>query len=376
MTPPTFPTIAFPYDLDRLEFTGDTAGGSLDVTLSLSRTEGETTTTDEILSTTLTFDSAKTVTLTDLAELLNTRLEDAPATLTLAYDDGTTSGELTTTLLPCRVPLAQSAVDWVKRCALTLTTGTKTCALGARQIFALYGTGYTVRLRSSRGVITVNGDETDDPGGPIENVSTANGITIVTLNWQGLDLYNDDPDAYAKGFTAVVECIHYGDDGKTDQPVITLTFRVIPAPYGSDTILFRNAFGQWETMLFAAVTKKDKPTRTGGTFEGRYRNYLVENATTYEGVSFSLSDDELQTAGDFLEATTLCRLSDSTIDLDGGADITSDNYLALTDGELEASSTPDALPRLKATWREEKRRPVRGRTPVDIFDNTFDDTYN
>lgn len=363
----SLPTLAFPYDLDRLEFTG-TAGGSLEVTLTLG--------TDEILSTTLTFDSTGAAALTDLAPLINTRLEESVGTLTVVYTIDSTKTEKTVTVLPCRVPLNCTAAQWVKKSPLTLTTGAKTCALGDRQIFALYGTGYTIRLRTPYGIITEVGDYTDDPAGPIEMVSTPDGLSIVTLNWTGLDLYTDDRETYNKGFTAVVECIHYGADGETDQPVIYLTFRVIPAPYGAETILFHNAFGQWETMLFASVTQKDKPTRTGGTFEGRYRNYLVENATTFEAVSFSLADGEIATAADFLEATTLCRLSDSTIDTDGGADITSDYFLALTDGELEAASTPDALPRLKATWREEARRPVRGKLPVDIFDDSFDESYN
>lgn len=352
---------SFPYDIDTFTLTGGSSGTSIDVTISI---DGE-----EILSTSLTYNTEGTIKLTDLATLLSTHLDSTPATLKIVAGRETHS----CTLLPCRVPLDCPAAKWVKSRPLTLTTGAKTCALADKQFFALYGTGYTVRLRSRYGVIATSGDQTAAPAGGI-TTEERDGLTLVTLDWTQLDFYGDLPEEFAQGFTAVVECVHYASDGTTtDQPVISLTFHVIVPPYGSETIVFRNAFGQWETMLFAAVTQKDKPTRSAGTFEGNYKNYLVTAATTFEGVSFSLADGELPTAADFLEATTLARLAETTGDT--AAALTIANPLTLTDGELETESVATAMPRLKATWREQRRHPRRGGLPANVFDSTFDTSF-
>lgn len=337
----SIPSLTFPQQLDTLEFAGS---GSFDLLLTLQEDGGEA---KEILDTTLTIGDTNAM-VYDLALLLQDWLTTKPATLTISID-GTAAA--TTTVLPCRTYAPGGATSWCKTHALSLASGQRATTYNSTEYVSVYQTASETFIFSlviffpdGTSVTKTLTSSTDSTG------------CLETVRWKWSDFTDDIPQAYRNKFSATLTA-------KTNSGVvIAYRYNAVACPYGAQELRYRNAFGQWETLLFAMVTNKHKPTRTSAVINGEYRNYLVENATTYEGVSLALTDGQVAQAADFLEATAIERTSDGAV-------------LALTDGELEEETTATALPRLKATWREVTRTPRPAASSTSIFDESFDESF-
>jgi len=363
----TLPALAFPYDLDRIAATGCTASASVSFTLTLTDVGGTSAAGTDIFSTTIYADADGTATLYDLAPLLMTRIDDTEgrteAQLSIkAAEDSSAATTQTVLLLQCRAYLPATATTWLDRCPLSLLTDTRTTVIDNTEHIAFLG---AVRGLTFSFVHANGGTGTIDTSAITAKTTTltaADGATytLTALSFAWLDTSikaTIESGNLAPAFLATLTVT------RTDMAVMRFRFRCIVPPYGSHRVSFLNPFGVEETILFAQVERKDKPTRSAAYFCGRYRNYLVTPATTTEGVSFPLADGELQAAGYFLESRTL-------------TDLTTGESIVLTDGELEADSTASAMPRLKATWRAETHHPQRGDVPTNIFDKTFDTSFD
>lgn len=340
----TIPTPAFPPQLDTLSLSL-AQGEECAVTISLTQAGAEA---EELLATTLTGGADGTAEISDLASLLSDSLTTDAATLTITLDGAEAA---TATLMPCRAWAAGGAASWCATRALSLATGQRATTYGSTEYVSV------ARLREESFIFTLTIILPDgtQAAKTLTSGTAASGV-IETVRWKWSDYADDIPSAYRNTFCAALTATTNGGQS------VAFRYCAMTRPFGAQELRYRNAFGQWETLLFASVTTKHKPTRTAAVFNGEYRNYLIENATTYEGVTVALPDGQVAQAADFLEASTVERVTD------GAA-------LALTDGELEEESGPAAMPRLSATWRETTRSPRPATAATSIFDESFDDSF-
>lgn len=348
------PSLVFPHEIDTLTFstaTNDVPSEAVEVSIAIIA-DGSTAQTT-VLTTTLTPDSYRLVRIYEVADLLTDYAADGGIyTILISSPSSTLIGS--TTLIGCRARVRQPAVEWVARRPLSLLPSERVTALSQREYLTIY-TSSEDAAKACRLKLT--------PSHPATGLTTK--ILVPTVRgrlaifaWRWLNLYPTLVDLADDRFLIIA-----GVTG-ADMDIVPLTYRSQLLPYGAEEIAYVGAFGEWETMPFALVTRKDKPTRDMAVIGGRYSVLHVANATTWEGMSLPLPDTMLDAAADLLEAKKLIRTADDT-------------PLVLTDGELEVSSSPDALPRLKATWREVTGTPRRGEaTTHDIFDSTFDETYD
>lgn len=351
------PSPAFPHELDTISLTASDLSGAaaaeVSVTLELSPLEG-TGETVTLLSTALAPDDSGRVALTAVSELLMSYLDApgaGPMKLTVS-SDGAKLGE--SAVIPARGPIPMSASRWVKLRPLSLLDRERTTDRERHEYLTLYAAS-AEEAKACRLTLTAQ---------------LPTGLAAVTLkpyaegrlacfSWQWQRVW---PRLLAERIDRFSARAKVSGSGVAPAE---LTYRSTARPWGGAELAYRGCFGEWETMAFASVTRKDKPTRESAVAGGRLVNYLVTPQTTWEGVSLPLSDGELYAAADLLESTYLFRPSDGV-------------EVALTDGELETASTPTALPRLKATWREVTTAPLRG-SQLRVgrtFDQTFDKTYD
>lgn len=340
----SLPSLAFPQQVDSLSISL-AKGKTCALVLTLTLPDG---TEKEALSVTLTGGASGTATLYDLAALLCDSLGNDTAALAVSLDGESAGG---TTLIPCRAWADGGASSWCASRALSLATGQRVTSYASTEYVSVCRTAsesfiFTLTLFFPDGTQAV---KTLTSG-------TSESGDIETVSWKWSDFTDDIPSAYRNTFYATLIAKTNGGQ------YVAYRYAAMARPFGAQELRYRNAFGQWETLLFASVTTKHKPTRSAAVFNGEYRNYLVENATTYEGVSVALPDGQVAQAADFLEAKTVERMAD------GAA-------LALTDGELDAESVATAMPRLSATWREVTRAPHPAASATSIFDETFDETF-
>jgi len=339
----SFPSYAFPQQLDTIKIS--LAKGVTCAVRLILETDSET---KYLLTATLTGDTDGTATLADLAVLLADYMETDTATLAL-WLDGTEAASCT--LVPCRAWASGGAASWCQSRALSLATGQRVTSYDSTEYVSV------MHLASETFIFTLTLFFPDGTQ-KAETLTAATSASgdIETVKWKWSDFADDIPATYRNTFYATLAA--KTNSGQT----AAYRYASMARPFGTQELRYRNAFGQWETLLFSSVTAKHKPKRTSAVFNGIYRNYIVDNETTFEGVSVALPDGQVAQAADFLEAKTVERVSDGV-------------SLALTDGELEEGSGAEAMPRLSATWREVTRTPHPAQAATNIFDETFDETF-
>lgn len=339
----SFPSVAFPQQLDTIDI-ALAKGVTCAVQLTLE-TDSET---KHLLTATLTGGTDGTAALADLAVLLSDSMESDTAALAI-WLDGTQAASCT--LIPCRAWASGGAASWCQGRALSLATGQRVTSYGSTEYVSVMHLANETFIYA----LTLFFPDGTQKAETLTATTSASG-DIETVKWTWGDFADDIPSAYRNTFYATLSA-------KTNSGQ-TAAFRYcsMKRPFGSQELRYRNAFGQWETLLFSSVTAKHKPKRTSAVFNGIYRNYIVDNETTFEGVTVALPDGQVAQAADFLEAKTVERMADGV-------------SLALTDGEIEEGSGAEAMPRLSATWREVTRTPHPAQAATSIFDETFDESF-
>jgi len=329
----TIPSLAFPYELDVIQFRAGTDEYDLDITISV---DGET-----VLETVLVFDTDGLAELDDMATFLIDHLKTQSA-FTLEY--GTTT--VRSTLLPCRMDMDETAALFCQQSFLTALRGLKVTSLSCKEFLSIYATS------AEKGSVTII---CADKAG---NIVTSTAEILHNTNTNGIYTY----DVSAPQFLPA--------DGGYELIRYTVTvgariqaFVLMPEPYGGQCVLFQNGFGCLESFYFCEVEKTVKPKRHNAILAGRYQNYLVIEDTSYKGVSRPLNEGEMMLADDLAHALQLWAQG-------------TERALAITDNELKTLSSSEDMPRLLLTWRTAAARtpfvPVR---PVRTFDFTFDKTF-
>lgn len=341
----TIPTLVFPNELDTLEFSGE-ENFALKIVVTDSVTDAEQT----VLETTLTFGDGNAY-LYDFAAHLNDFLETNPAVLSIYIDE---TEAASTTVLPCRATIEEGAISWCNNRALSLASGTRITSFDSTEYVTLYinaSVTPTVKLY----LFFADGTSVTET---LTATSTGDG-NLYALSWSWSDYEADFPTDCKNKFYATFTAT------TTNGIVISYYYRSMARPYGAQEIRYKNAFGAYETLLFASVLNSNKPEYTAAIINGVYRNYYIERARTYEAVSVILLDGQTEQAADFLEARTIERVKDNA-------------PLALTEGELKEESTATHLLRLECKWRETARAALvtNSSSGKDIFDDSFDDSFN
>lgn len=335
----SLPSVCFPSELYRLDFASDLPD---EETFTLVIKLGGRT----LLDTFITLDSNRSFALEDFPSLLADYLDSTPLRLEIDAD-GTTWD---CTVLPCRHNVQEPAATFAADSFLTLWTGAKPTTYESEETLAFYHKSsestveLEVEVNDAEGFELFYNKQTLDFGGEA-------GVYSLRLPWP--QMMKDLPAADANSFRVRVRA------GQRVQ-----VYQSHPACYGATELSHRNSFGQWETVRFTEVERKDAPTRSNAVSGGYQLSYKIEPQTTCEGVTDYLTDDGLLTFEDFLLSPTVVSLPHSV-------------PVVITGGEIKEKSGPAELPRGKAEWREAYRLHAFSRKrKTRIFDITFDDTYN
>lgn len=330
----TIPSLAFPHELDVIQFQAGEDEYDVEISVSVA---GQT-----VLETVLVFDTDGLAGLDDMATFLTDHLKTQSA-FTLKYGETTVSS----TLLPCRLEIRETAVEFCPKSFLTALQGKKVTAYGCKEFLSIYATA------AEKGTVTFLSVDAEG------NVKSTSKEIAHKTNTKGIYTYDVsaalfDPDA--DGANGLLQYTVRVGNRRQD-------FVLMPDAYGGRCIFFHNGFGCLESFYFCEVERVAKPTRHNSVFAGQYMNYLVTENTTYKGISRPLSESEVMLADDIVHACELWMQ---------GTEIP----LAVTDNELKTLSSAEDMPRLSLTWRTSRARtpfvPVR---PVRTFDVTFDKTF-
>ena len=154
--------------------------------------------------------------------------------------------------------------------------------------------------------------------------------------------------------------------GERKQEYIVLASNPIADP----KIIFRNGFGAWDTIYFAGK-KTFAPTyaRSSARIGGEFRLYDVDETVTYTAHTGNLPSSYSALIAD------LCQSKDVFI---LNADGTAGDRITITDCDLKQSNQYDEVFSATITYRYASKFTGRvdGHRPPNLFDKTFDLTFN
>lgn len=319
-------TIYFPYELDQIQ-----VPATQPVPVVLASADGT-----PLFTTRLTPSATGIVTITDLAPLLNTLCDDTPHKFTLTAGTHTA----TFTCIPSRVPITTPASTFVQTQFLTLLTGTKHTYTGATEYVSLWSDTTTAA--------TLTVTHTSLSGTTPTTITTTHDITLTP------------------GINTFAIVIGEGFAVKATIGQLTQTYTVIRHATPPTTLLFTNNFGAVESFhFFGTLQREHKPTRESAVISGRTVNYNIQSVPTHKATTSPLPDTMFALFDDILTTHSLWRHHNNT-----------DTHLTITDSEWQHTNSPAQLATGTLTWREQYGAPLHHPAmPKDIFDFTFDQTY-
>ena len=149
----------------------------------------------------------------------------------------------------------------------------------------------------------------------------------------------------------------------------TMRFRVTSLPTAEYAMLFLNNYGAWETIYFHGMTEHDPEyTRNSALVNGLYVNYEVEETSRYKCWTGPLRLSGIAVARDLARSNSVWLLEGSS----ATAEIT------ITAVDVKHSTADNDIADFTFTWRRSSLNPNHSYTvrPPELFDDTFDDTYN
>ena len=333
--------IAFPWEVDTLAI--GTTGSERSVSVELLC--GEVI----VLSSPLSFDDGGTVTLDDVASLLESYSDDSVKECVLKLD-GVAAASWT--LLPCRLQTSDTAQVWVVHSFLTAVRGERLTHVDSREYLSWWqGSSATATLSVSSVWISPSGllKET-------RSLSVEAHKGINTHSWNVSEWIPPEIDA---------ELVRYS---------VTLGSRVQhyslrPSEHRPAVLCFLNSFGVYESMTFFGVVERDtKPTRTLALIGGKSRNIDVESVPTWKASTGELPEGMSGLMDDVVRSSRTWLMDGSLGEVE----------VVLTDNEWKRSNQSDESLSGSVTWRMSSRRQLRARTSPSgrIFDETFDETFN
>jgi len=353
----TLPTYAFPWEVDTLPIVAEGSETSVNVTITADDCNGEVYT---LLSEQFFFDSDGSLVMADLAPMLeDVRNEYDPEsytvmTITLEWTaDGTTStATYEVKVFGCSQRTKTACESFRKSSFLNAASGNyKYVPIDAKEYIYLISpedqdVTVTAVFRSSDGSAYTISDSLYNSGADASFV----GAFDVSPSVMIADLRREDDD----------ELISY----KIECGSRYMRYVIRDKAYGEQCIEFYNMFWQKERIYFSEVERSVKPDYSSASFNAQKRNYLIKPNTTFSGTTYPLSEGDEQLFDQFVHARKAWRVSD-------GAQI------ILTDADFKPTNGAGELLTGTASWQVAYNQNVfTPPTQVDIFDETFDETYN
>ena len=144
------------------------------------------------------------------------------------------------------------------------------------------------------------------------------------------------------------------------------TFRVDQDQPESVGLKFRNSFGCVETFYFVGGdTVEPELTRSAAYFAGQYKNYYVDEQRKHTLNTGYIPEGMFNLADDVARATEVWQMDES-----------GDISITITESNTSRSDEDDGLFAFTVSYIFASRYQQRIRLLPDIFDDSFDDTYN
>ena len=144
------------------------------------------------------------------------------------------------------------------------------------------------------------------------------------------------------------------------------TFRVDQDEPESVGLKFRNSFGCVETFYFVGGdTVEPELTRSAAYFAGQYKNYYVDEQRKHTLNTGYIPEGMFNLADDMARATEVWLMDES-----------GDIPITITESNTSRSDEDDGLFAFTISYIFASRYQQRLRLLPDIFDDSFDDTYN
>lgn len=331
------PEIAFPFELDTLEFEAE-EGDELSTRI-LIEYDYETIIDEELY-----FDSDGKISIEDLASLLIDFIKDTTEEHIFSV---TVGGEMSSCyLMACTVDLDKPAMQVVNESFLSPLMGPKTTYLNGEEFLRVYSIGGSEDLSVRAKFLSESGDVYSVERVFSDGVDTSYAMLRVSPT-QILSML-DKPDGTLLDYTVTV--------GKRMQRYI------VRQQNAEEIIYFLNSFLEEDTFYVAHIEKEVKPTRTMVNIKGKRKVVYVDPSAKTKATSFPLMDSELPLAEDLVCAKDVWL---------------KDKYMvAITDNDFKHTSDSAELPRLSVTWQPSaKRLSHKTSTIPQTFDKTFDETY-
>ena len=341
------PSLMFPWELDTLRISAaeDTA-----VRLELGNSD--------IFAATLTPTSAGYITIDTLRETIQDALS-APcseATTLYIYLDETLAAA--TSVVYCRTIGSVPALTFAAKSFLTMASGaTKLVREDSTEVLSWIASGSSEAGEESVSVEAIWFDSSTAAVKTSEQ-------TIQCTGEGSIDSADVSPSKLSAPDTTGTWCL--------SSYTVTLGRRsasyAIPnnGRTNADTlaVTFYNAFGQRDTFLFLGQTEEElKPTYSGATFGGNYRNYRIEAQPSFTAATGALTEGMRRLFADLLTAQDVWRTADGV-------------QLSLTDSSFKPTTSWGESASGTATFREnlsgQRLEPVLS---ANTFDSTYDQTY-
>lgn len=329
--------IVFSADLEVIQMTSD----SSPVTVTVCDSSGAA-----LMSTNLYPLSNGSVTLYDIAKLIDNSLGDSPAGLFSVRAQG--AAICTMTVIRSAVKLSLPASEWISSRFLTSMTEERDTASGRLETLSCYNpTGKAC----TADCIYIGSD------GLLAHAS----VTVPVAETVGdVKTYDVSPHKFARtGY----ELVHY----TVKAGGMTQRYRVIlsPLPVGQ-SFIFRNNFGCWETLhCVGEITSDPQFSRQTYMVNGRFEAYDVgetDSTTASTGVMRFGSERLVR---DFARSKDTYLLN---------SDGSRGERIVVNDCTVRATNADDFNPQFSFTYRLSHK----GAADLDgfrVFDNTFDATY-
>lgn len=330
------PEIAFPFELDTLEFEAE-EGDELSTRILIEYDY------EAIIDEELYFDSDGKISVEDLASLLIDYVKDTTEAFAFSV---TVGGEMSSCLLiACTVDLAKPAMQVVNESFLSPLTGPKTTYLNGKEFLRIYSIEGGEDWRVNAKFLSNSGEVLNQEHVFPEGIDSSFAKLDVSPT-QIMRIFNH-PNWKLLNYTVTA--------GERMQLYIVCQQDAI------EIVHFLNSFLEEDTFYFAHIEREVKPTRTMVTIKGQRKVVYVDPSAKFKATSYPLMDSELPLAEDLVCAKDVWQKGD---------------MIAIIENDFKYSTDSAELPRLSVTWQSPaKRLAHKNHNLPRTFDKSFDETY-
>lgn len=308
-----------------------------------------------ILQESYTPDSSNQIRILDLFSLMESYLLASPMTQ-FSYEvsaSGETTVSKTFTVLLCRPIIPCSAEDFVANYFLTTLAG--------RDKITSFGRTETLYLTT--GVLSSGGTTIPVTAECIfvndQNQLLKSNRSLGNVADYGIRSIDVSPSRFTQsGYKLLRYTVLAGARKQT--------FRVDQDEPESIGLKFRNSFGSVETFYFVGGDTVDPElSRSAAYFDGQYKTYYVDEQRKHTINTGYIPESMFALADDVARATEVWLMDES-----------GDIPITITESNTSRSDEDDGLFAFTVSYIFASRCQQRLRLLPDIFDDSFDDTYN